>query len=72
MKDYPHQDISMIDDDILFMKDFKDEGIVKKFDTLMSPLRPKYKKPKGISFIQLIKDVEGVTMLNLHQGQKDF
>ena len=72
MKDYPHQDISMIDDDVLFMKDFKDEGIVKKFDTLMSPLRPEYKKPKGISFIQLIEEVEGVTILNLHQGQKDF
>ena len=49
-----------------------DEGIVKKFDTLMSPLRPEYKKPKGISFIQLIEDVEGVTVLNLRQGQKDF
>ena len=50
----------------------RDEGIVKKFNILMSPLRPEYKKPKGISFIQLIEDVEGITILNLHQGQKDF
>ena len=31
MKDYPHEDISMIDDEMLFMKDFKDEDIVKKY-----------------------------------------
>jgi hypothetical protein len=54
------------------MKDFRDEDIVNKFDALMKPLRPKYRKPKGISFIKLIKDVDGVTVLNLQQGKNNF
>ena len=54
MKDYTYEDISMICDDVLFMNDFKDEHIVKKYDALMGPLQAKYKKPEGISFIQLI------------------
>ena len=70
MNDYPYKDISMIGEDVFFMRDFKDENTNQKFDALMSPLRPKYKKPKGISFIQLIKEVDGVTVLNLKQGQK--
>ena len=55
---------------VFFMRDFKDENINHKYNTLMRPLRPEYKKPKGISFIQLIKEVDGVTVLNLKQGQK--
>jgi len=72
MKGYPYEDISTIDDDVLFMKDFNDEDIVNKFDALMKPLRPKYRKPKGISFIELINDVDGVTVLNLQQGKSNF
>ena len=36
----------------------------------MSPLRAKYVKPKGISFKQLIQEVEGVTVLNLKKGKE--
>ena len=36
----------------------------------MSPLRAKYLKPKGISFKQLIKKVEGITILNLKKGEE--
>ena len=72
MKDYPHEDISMIDDNVLFMKDFKDEDIVKKHDALMRPLRAEYRKPEGISFIELIKEVKGVTVLGLKQGDSNF
>ena len=70
MNDYPYKDISMIGEDVFFMRDFKDENINHKYDALMSPLRPEYKKPEGISFMQLIKEVDGVTVLNLKQGQK--
>ena len=70
MNDYPYKDLSMIGEDVFFMRDFKDENINHKYNALMNPLRPKYKKPKGISFIQLIKEVDGVTVLNLKQGQK--
>ena len=70
MNDYPYKDISMIGEGVFFMRDFKDENINHKYNTLMRPLRPEYKQPKGISFIQLIKEVDGVTVLNLKQGQK--
>ena len=70
MNDYPYKDISMIGEDVFFMRDFKDENINHKYDALMSPLRPEYKKPEGISFMQLIKEVDGVTVLNLKHGQK--
>jgi len=70
MNDYPYRDLSMIGDGVLFLKDFKDENINKKYNALMSPLRAKYLKPKGISFKQLIKKVEGVTILNLKKGEE--
>ena len=70
MNDYPYKDISMISDDVLFMKDFKDEKINNKYNALMSPLRAKYLKPRGISFKQLIKEVEGITVLNLKKGEE--
>ena len=70
MNDYPYRDLSMIGDGVLFLKDFKDENINKKYNALMSPLRAKYLKPKGISFKQLIKKVEGVTVLNLKKGEE--
>ena len=70
MNDYPYKDISMISDDVLFLKDFKDENINNKYNALMSPLRAKYLKPRGISFKQLIKEVEGVTVLNLKKGEE--
>ncbi len=70
MNDYPYKDISMISDDVLFLKDFKDENINNKYNALMGPLRAKYLKPRGISFKQLIKEVEGVTVLNLKKGEE--
>ena len=70
MNDYPYKDISMISDDVLFLKDFKDENINNKYNALMSPLRAKYLKPRGISFKQLINEVEGVTVLNLKKGEE--
>ena len=72
MKDYPYKDLSMISDDILYLNDFEDDEKNKKFEAIMSSLRPKYQKPKGISFRDLIKDVEGVTVLNLKRGVKTF
>ena len=70
MNDYPYKDISMISDDVLFLKDFKDENINNKYNALMSSLRAKYLKPRGISFKKLIKEVEGVTILNLKKGEE--
>ena len=72
MNDYPYKDLSMISDDILYLNDFENDEKNKKFDALMSPLRAKYQKPKGISFRDLIKDVEGITVLNLEKGVKTF